>query len=37
MPNYAQIMQIAADHEAACAAALLASLQEPDTPTPGLS
>ena len=35
--TYARIMQIAADHEAACAAALLASLQEPDTPTPGLS
>lgn len=35
--TYAQIMQIAADHQAACAAALLASLQEPDTPTPGLS
>lgn len=31
--TYARIMQIAADHEAACAAALLASLQEPDTPT----
>lgn len=35
--TYARIMQIAADHQAACAAALLASLQEPDTPTPGLS
>lgn len=35
--TYARIMQIAAEHEAACAAALLASLQEPDTPTPGLS
>ena len=35
--TYARIMQIAADHEAACAAALLASMQEPDTPTPGLS
>lgn len=30
--TYARIMQIAADHEAACAAALLASLQEPARP-----